>query len=139
MVDSAHGRSRSLWTLGMLAVVGTVVANYAVSVAAMTLFDIPAEFPPLAGPGPVVFFSVIGTVAAMGVFASIASVSGRPIPVFRVVVGAVLVVSFIPDLWLLTDSAADAFPGATAAGVGALMLMHVVAAALIVWAVERGR
>ena len=51
--------------------------------------------------------------------------------------GVVLVVSFIPDLWLLTESGAASFPGATPAGVGTLMLMHVVSAAAVVWAVER--
>ena len=34
---------------------------------------------------------------------------------------------------MLGDGAAGAFPGATPTGVGVLMLMHVVAAAVIVW------
>ena len=122
---------------GAIALVSSVVANLLVRAGASALFDIPPEFPPLQGAGPVVFFSVIGVLAALGVFAGIGGVSSRPVPVFRIVAGVVLVVSFIPDLWLLTESGAASFPGATPAGVGTLMLMHVVSAAAVVWAVER--
>ncbi|HIE93268.1 MAG TPA: hypothetical protein EYQ83_10550 [Acidobacteria bacterium] len=122
---------------GATALVLSVVANLLVRAGALALFDIPPEFPPLQGAGPVVFFSVIGALAGLGVFAGIGGVSSRPVPVFRVVAGVVLVVSFIPDLWLLTESGAANFPGATGAGVGTLMLMHVVSAAAVVWAVER--
>ena len=45
----------------------------------------------------------------------------------------VLVLSFAPDLWLLSDGAAEVFPGGTVPGVALLMLMHVAAAAVIVW------
>jgi len=41
----------------------------------------------------------------------------------------------IPDLWLLTESGAANFSGGTPAGVGTLMVMHVISAA----AVERRR
>ena len=139
MADAEDGRPVALWKSGLLALLAAVVTNYAVRAGAVALFDIPAEFPPLAGPGPVVFFTVISTIGAVGVFAGIASVSRRPVGVFRVVAGLVLLVSFSPDLWLLTEQGAVGFPGATAAGVGALMLMHVVSAAIILWAVEGGR
>jgi hypothetical protein len=127
----------TLLKAGLVALVASVVANYIVCVVAMAVFDIPPEFPPLAGPGPVVFFSVISAIAGVGVFAGIAGVSLRPVQMFRIVAGVVLVVSFIPDMWLLTESAAASFPGATMGGVGALMVMHVVSATIIVWAVER--
>ena len=124
MDDGPEQRRGSFVKSGAIALVLSVVA-------------IPPEFPPLQGAGPVVFFSVIGVLAALGVFAGIGGVSSRPVPVFRIVAGVVLVVSFIPDLWLLTESGAASFPGATPAGVGTLMLMHVVSAAAVVWAVER--
>lgn len=95
MADVA-GRSVALWKAGLLALAAAVVSNYAVYVGAMALFDIPAEFPPLAGPGPLVFFTVISSVAAVGVFAGIAQVSSRPVAVFRVIAGVVLLVSFMP-------------------------------------------
>ena len=42
-----------------------------------------------------------------------------------------LVLSFLPDLWLLNGS--SSFPGATSTGVGVLMVLHIVAALTIVW------
>lgn len=137
MTDPSTERRGSLVKSGAIALVTSVVANHFIQVGALALFDIPPEFPPLQGAAPVVFFSVIGVLAGLGVFAGIGGVSSRPVPVFRIVAGVVLVVSFIPDLWLLTESGAASFPGATPAGVGTLMLMHVVSAAAVVWAVER--
>ena len=136
MAETETRQKGSLLKAGALAVVVSVVANHFIQAGALAVFDIPHEFPPLHGAGPVVFFSVIGALAGLGVFAGIGSVSSRPVPVFRVVAGVVLVVSFIPDLWLLTESGAASFTGATPAGVGTLMSMHVVSAAAVVWAVE---
>ncbi len=42
-----------------------------------------------------------------------------------------LVLSFLPDLWLLSGN--SSFPGATSTGVGVLMVLHIVAALTIVW------
>ncbi|MDA1091985.1 MAG: DUF6069 family protein [Acidobacteria bacterium] len=127
----------SLLKAGALAVVVSVVANHFLHAGALLMLDIPHRFPPLQGPWPVVFFSAFGAIAGVGVFAGIASVSSRPVPVFRMVAGVVLVLSMIPDLWLLTESGAANFPGGTSAGVGTLMVMHVISAAAVVWAVER--
>jgi hypothetical protein len=137
MTDPSTERRGSLVKSGAIALVTSVVANHFIQVGALALFDIPPEFPPLQGAAPVVLLSVIGVLAGLGVFAGIGGVSSRPVPVFRVVAGIVLVVSFIPDLWLLTESGAANFPGATGAGVATLMLMHVVSAAAVVWAAEQ--
>ena len=59
--------------------------------------------------------------------------SERPARLFRRVALWTLLASLVPDLWLLTDAAATAFPGSTPAGVGTLMAMHLAAAAAIVW------
>jgi hypothetical protein len=120
MADNTRTRSGSLLKNGALATLVSVLLNCALQVGAVALFEIPAEFPPLQGPGPVIFFSVIGAVAGVGVFAGMAGVSARPVSVFRVVAGGGAI-----------------FPGAAPAGVGTLMLMHVVSAAVVVWAVER--
>jgi hypothetical protein len=134
MVETTTRRTGSLLKAGAVAVVVSVVLNHFLQAGALALFEIPHEFPPLHGPGPVIFFSVVGAVTGVGVFAG---VSARPISVFRIVAGVVLVLSFIPDLWLLTASGGANFPGATPAGVGTLMLMHVASAAVVVWAVGR--
>ena len=52
---------------------------------------------------------------------------------FRTIAIVVLILSLVPDLWLLTEASAETIPGATPAGVVVLMVMHVAAAAIIVW------
>jgi hypothetical protein len=122
-----------LWLPGVRAVSGALLATLGVWMIAVAVFEIPPEFLPLAGPGPTVFFTTMGGFAAVGVWGLIRRVASRPIRRFRLIAGVVLLVSFIPDFWLLSDSAVGVFPGATSAGVGALMTMHIAAAAMIVW------
>ena len=80
--------------------------------------------------------ALIGSVLA---FVVVRRVATRPVPVFRMVAAGALLVSFIPDVLLLTEQGAANFPGATVAGVGLLVLMHVVAAATIVRCLEGAR
>lgn len=124
---------KPLWILGIKALTTALVATLLVRVLALVLFDIPQEFPPLAVAGPTFIFTVGCTLGAIGVWGVMRRRVDRPEHAFRRLALVVLLVSFVPDLWLLTDGAATAFPGATVPAVGALMLMHVVAAAAIVW------
>jgi hypothetical protein len=128
----------NLWVSGLKAVVGALVGTLAVWGVARALFEIPAEFAPLNGPGPTIFFTLVSGIGAVGVFGLVSRFASRPAPLFRGIAGVVLLLSFAPDLWLLSDGAAEAFPGATSVGVGVLMVMHVAAAAVIVWALTSG-
>jgi uncharacterized membrane protein len=110
------------------------VATLAVRLVGLALLDVPPEFPPLDGPGPTIFFTVVCGVVAVAVYALIRRTSESPDTLYRRIALAVLLLSFLPDLWLLSDGAAQASAGATPAGVGILMAMHVAAAAAIVWA-----
>ncbi len=130
--DSGGSRGDELWLRGLKALGGAVVANLVLYTGGTALLDIPSEFPPLAAPFPAVFFTLIGTAGAVATFAVIRRVSKRPEHVFTWIAAAVLVLSFLPDIWLLSDGAAEAFPGGTVPGVVLLMLMHVAAAAVIV-------
>jgi uncharacterized Fe-S cluster protein YjdI len=130
--DNHSGRKRLLLK-GLTGLVGAIIATLAVRSVALAILDIPPEFLPLAGPGPTIFFTADAAIGAVVVFGVIRRYTERPEPLFRWIALAVLMVSFVPDLWLLSDSGVDAFPGATPTGVGVLMLMHAVAAAVIVW------
>jgi hypothetical protein len=123
----------SLWPAGVRAVSGALLATLGIWLIAVAVLEIPPEFLPLAGPGPTVFFTAMGGLGAVGVFGLLRRSSSPPAGQFRVIAGVVLVLSFVPDLWLLSDSAVEVFPGATPAGVGVLMTMHFAAAAMIVW------
>lgn len=123
-------RGPRLWWIGLQALLASVIANLAVRWVALAAFDIAPEFPPLQGPGPVVFFTVVGVIAAVAVYATLGWL-GRA-SLFQVIAIIALVLSLAPDVWMLTEAARPAFPGATVASVGTLMLMHVVAAVIVV-------
>ncbi len=122
-----------LWVAGLKALVGSIIATLTVRLAAVATLDIPTDFPPLAGPAPTIFFTAVGALGATAVFGVVRRRSDRPEYLFRWIALGVLLLSFLPNLLLLGDGAAGTFPGVTPTGVGVLMLMHVVAAAVIVW------
>ncbi len=122
-----------LWRGTLKALVVAISATSAVRWLAVTALDIPAGFPPLGGPAPTIFFTVIGTVGAAGVLGIVRRRAAHPGAAFRRIAILVLVLSFLPDLWLLSGGGSGAFPGATSTGVGVLMVLHMVAALTIVW------
>ena len=67
------------------------------------------------------------------VFAEVRRSAAQPIRLFRIIAAGTLLVSFLPDLWMFTEAASGAFPGATVLAVGTLMMQHIVAAAIVVW------
>ncbi len=117
----------------LLAFAGSIIATLAVFWAAITTLDISGEFPPLATPGPTIFFTAVAALGAIGTLGILRRLADQPERLFRRIAVAVLLVSFLPDLWLLSDGAAGAFPAATPTGVAVLMVMHLVAATMIVW------
>ena len=120
----------NLWWVGLQTIVGAVVATLVVRAAAMAVLDIPAAFPPLAGSGPTISLTVVGVLGGVSVFAAVCRWASQPIRLFRIIVAVALLVSFVPDISLLTS---DAFPGTTVTSVSTLMFQHLVAAAIVVW------
>jgi hypothetical protein len=75
---------------------------------------------------PTIILSLLGALGATGVFAVLERATRQPVPAFRMAALAVLLVSFVPDLF---------FAGATTAwGVPTLMAMHVASAAIMLGA-----
>ena len=129
---------KSIWTLGLTAVAAALFATLGLRFLALLVIDVPAEFPPLAGIAPTIFFTTVSSIAAVGVYALVRRTSDRADTVFRWIALVVLLVSFVPDFLLLSEGASEAFPGATPAGAGVLMAMHVAAAAAIVGVLTTG-
>lgn len=123
---------------GLKGLAASILPLLAIRWGAVASFDIPAEFLPLAGAGPTIFFMTLGALGATGVLGIIRGRAAQPERLFRIIAAVVLLGSFLPDAWLLSDGAAEIFPGATPAGVGTLMVMHVVAAAIMVWFLTAG-
>ena len=118
-----------LWWVGLLAIIASVAANVLVRLLAVATLDISPAFEPLSGYGDVISLTAFGVLGAVIVFALLARFARRPILMFKRIAAVALVLSFVPDVWLLVASV----PGATAVSVGVLLVMHVVA-----WAISVG-
>ena len=117
---------RKLIWVGPLAVVAAAAANEIARRALVAALPISPDFLPMQAEG-VAMMTVLFTVAAVLVFAATARLTIQPIRTYQIVAVVALVVSFFPDLMLFED------PTATTAGVIALMALHAVAAAAVVW------
>lgn len=128
-----HLATGELSKRGALGTVAATVANVVVLYGALAAFDIPDAFEPLQV-GRVVFLTLLGGLFAVLAYALVQRRSGQPARTFVKVAAVALVVSWVPDVLLLVSEQ----PGATTTGVTVLMVMHAVAAALIVGALTRG-
>lgn len=117
----------AILTRGLAALVGANVGNAAIVVIAGAAGLAPG-FEPLRFP-PVALLTTVGVIGAIATYGLLARFVDDHDRAFVLVAAAVLVLSFGPDVALLQRD-----PAATVAGVLALMLMHVVAAAACVWA-----
>ncbi|WP_198954712.1 DUF6069 family protein [Kineosporia sp. R_H_3] len=134
--DVAHrrdvGAGRALGA-GAAAAVVAAVANVAVSAVARGPLGAGDGFVPLT-PGPVVLWTTVGTVVGAVGWRLVVTRTARARAVLAVLVPAVLVLSLVPDVALLVTGST---PGQTTTGVVALMVMHVLTAAIAVTVYRR--
>jgi hypothetical protein len=133
---TAVGSGKALRTAlgtGLAAGAVAAVTNVVVGGIARGPLGVSDDFVPLT-PGPIVMWTVLGTVVGAVGWWLIVNRSTRPRALLTMLVPAVLVLSLVPDVALL---ATDSTPGQTTVGVLALMLMHVVTAVIAVAAYAR--
>ncbi len=113
--------------IGIVAGVGVAasVVNGVIAQIALAL-GADSSFVPLQ-PAAYVFLTVVGVLLALAGWTLVRHFSSRPARLLRVLVPAVLLASFVPDLTL-----APQMPGASPLGVIALVLMHITTTAIIV-------
>ena len=113
---------------GVLAAI--VVASVADAVLALLALaaGAPDDFEPLKA-SSYIFLTAVGVVAGAVGWAIVRKVSKDPEALVRWLVPTLVVVSFVPDFLLFGDGGAI--------GVGALLLMHVVVAAVAVFAYRK--
>jgi hypothetical protein len=126
-VRSEHVVWGRLVPAGALALVVAAAANAVVYLVASFFGAMPQDID-ANGQGPitlpmVVAMSAVGAVVGTLVYALVGRFVRRPVRVFRLVSALVLVLSFVGPFTI---------PGAPAAMVGALLLMHIIAAVAVV-------
>ena len=126
----------NFWKAFLTALVGSVVANLIILYALRPFVTIPAM--PLASLAllPVVSLTIIGVIGATIVYAIMRAFLARPQTPFIWVSIVVLLLSLIPD-YLIIGMTTGHFAGATFASASTLMLMHVAAAIITVWALVK--
>ncbi|MBL4820752.1 MAG: hypothetical protein JKY98_07155 [Gammaproteobacteria bacterium] len=128
-VESTTGRW-GLWKIGMVASVASAVGNLLLMVVTGPLFEVPDDFGPLTIP-PIILWSVIGALGAIGVYALVRKFSSDPHKSFMIIAVVVLFVSFVPDI-LLINVTEGIFSGAGWGAIIVLMIMHVISFAIVV-------
>ncbi len=120
---------RLLWAAPLTALLASAL-NVGVRAIAVALGAVPADFQ-LLNPGSVIGSSVVGVVLGAVAFALITRFTRRPVHTFRSVALAALLLSFATPLMAATRRIPDA--GTVTAGtVATMLLMHVVAAAVVI-------
>ncbi len=108
---------RRLWFVGLFTIIVSVVVNIVIDFVAVSFLTISPAFDNLQAPG-IISLTVAGAIGAVFVFALVCRFSTRPIWLYRIIATIVLVVTFIPDLALFSESVA------TVSEVISLMVMH---------------
>ncbi len=111
----------------LAAIVVSSLANAVIALLALAV-GAPDDFQPLE-PDSYVFLTAVGVVAGAVGWAVVRKVSKAPEALMRWLVPAVVVVSFVPDFLL--------FGAGGVTGVVALLVMHVVVAAVAVFACHK--
>lgn len=120
------GRQQNIWFLGLIAVVGSVIANWITLALILAVTDLTSEFMPL-NYAPVGIFTALGVAAAAIVYSFVIRRASQPIRTYWIVAVVAMVLSCIPNVAMAINPSAAPFPGATAAGFIALIVFHVVA------------
>ncbi len=119
---------RRVWLAGGAALVISLLANAIVRTVVVAMFSISPLFRALETWDTIIIFTLVGVFGATVVFAILARLTKHAIKLFRWLAGFLLVVSFVPNILMLTLDA----PGATLPSVISLMVMHVITAGITV-------
>jgi hypothetical protein len=113
--------------LGLATVMAAVVANVIVYYLGGALVSYDPTFLILQNAGGAISFTVVPAIIAVLLYATLLRYSRNPVRVFTVVSAVVLALSVIPDVTYIPTLA-----GSSVAQTSVLILMHVVAAGVIV-------
>src|SRR5215216_266087 len=113
--------------VGLGTVAAAVIANLLVYALGSAVVGYDPGFVVLANASGTILFTVVPAIVAVLLYAVLMRFSGNPAHIFTNIAVVVLIVSLIPDLTYIPS-----VPGATSGQTAILMVMHVVAAFVIV-------
>jgi hypothetical protein len=113
--------------VGLGTIVAAVAANVLVYIIGSLVVGYDPVFLPLATVGGTLFFTIIPAIVAVLLYAALLRLTRRPARNFTIIAAIVFVVTLIPDFTYIPT-----VPGVTAGQIAILVLMHIVAAVVIV-------
>jgi hypothetical protein len=113
--------------IGLATVAAAVIANLLVYLLGSVVVGYDPQFIILANASGTILFTVVPAIVAVLLYAVLVRFTSNPARIFTNIAVVVLIVSLIPDLTYIPS-----LPGATSGQTAVLMLMHVVAAVVIV-------
>jgi hypothetical protein len=123
---------------GLITIVASNIANLVVRWLGMLVLPVDPSFNPLATWQPTVLFTTGFLVLATIVFLVINAFTSNPPRVFNIVALIALILSLIPDFMMLINPNANPAVGTPTLGaVMILMIQHIVAYVITVWAFTR--
>ena len=114
--------------IGLATVVAAVIANLLVYALGRAVVGYDQQFVVLANPSGTILFTVVPAIVAVLFYAILMRFTSNPARIFTNIAIVVLILSLIPDLTYIPS-----VPGASSGQTAILMVMHVVAAGVIVW------
>jgi hypothetical protein len=112
---------------GLATVVAAVLANTLFYYFGSTLVAYDPDFVVLSNPGGAIIFTVVPAIVAVLLYAGLVRFTSRAAGIFTVISAIVFVVSLIPDFTYIPT-----VPGSSTGQTAILVLMHVIAAGVIV-------
>jgi Family of unknown function (DUF6069) len=113
--------------VGLGTVIAAVLANLLVYLIGSVVVGYDPQFIVLANASGTILFTVVPAIVAVLLYAALMRFTSNPARIFTNIAIVVLVLSLIPDLTYIPS-----VPGASSGQTAILMVMHVVAAAVIV-------
>jgi hypothetical protein len=132
MSSSAPGEARAgnrgrFALVGLGTTIAAVLANVLVYFVGGAVIGYDPRFLPLANVGGAVIFTLVPALVAVLLYAALLRLTRHPARVFTAIAAVVFIVTLIPDFTYIPT-----VPGATGGQTAILVLMHVVAAGVIV-------
>jgi hypothetical protein len=113
--------------VGLATVAAAVIANLQVYLLGSVVVAYDPQFIVLANPSGTILFTVVPAIVAVLLYAALMRFTSNPARIFTNIAVVVLVLSLIPDLTYIPS-----VPGASTGQTAILMVMHIVAAVVIV-------